>query len=472
MRTVFAALTSALCIIVFASSGFNVVAQQTLESSGPSKMNIAALNLKNSAGVAAGESELISDRLRGDLFNTGRVNVMERDQMQEVLKEQGFQASGACTDEACLVQMGQLLGVQALVTGSIGKVGSMFMVNVRMIDVKTAKIVKVVSVDVRGEIEDVVGKLKDIAEQLVSAAPEAKKPARTLNEKKEEPGITEKIGAVAGKIKDAAVSVVGSSPEEKKAAAETKVEEEKQNKPVEEDAVTLRNKNRSGIRLSMNMYFGKFADAEHSDYFNAIGTKTGQYTVDLDTISSLRKVSSSSLFNPTLLFSIKTGPFLVIDLGFGIGTQSVKYQRDSYYLDTTRTWSDDLTLFSFNSGLNFVKRWYPFKLNVGIFLDATYLNFAETYTRVENNYAYTLTDTTWYYHGFNASFGLRVGGEFLLGNHFGIGTDLFLRRSHFETTYRSESDYNAANQYIGETQYSRFVDFPVFGMGIGFNFYY
>jgi hypothetical protein len=94
--------------------------------------------------------------------------VMERSQMQEILKEQGFQQSGVCTDEGCMVEMGKLLGVQQLVGGSIGKLGSMYLVNLRCIDVKTAKIVAVVSEDVKGGIEEVVGVLAATAQRLAA----------------------------------------------------------------------------------------------------------------------------------------------------------------------------------------------------------------------------------------------------------------------------------------------------------------
>jgi TolB-like protein len=133
------------------------------------KLTFAILNIKNGSDVSVGEAEIISDRLRIEIFKTGAVDVMEREQMQSILKEQGFQQSGACTDEGCLVQMGQLLGVQFLVAGSIGKLGSLYLVNARSVNVKTGKIEKVVSVDIKGNIEDVVDELPRIARQLTSA---------------------------------------------------------------------------------------------------------------------------------------------------------------------------------------------------------------------------------------------------------------------------------------------------------------
>jgi len=141
---------------------------QTLERAATDmKDNIGVITLSNGSGVAQGEAAIISDRLRVELFKTGRVNVMEREQMRDVLKEQGFQQSGACTDKVCLVEVGQLLGVQYLVTGSLGKLGSLFLVNIRMIDIRTGRFIAVLSRDIDGSIEEVVEHLPGIAAELV-----------------------------------------------------------------------------------------------------------------------------------------------------------------------------------------------------------------------------------------------------------------------------------------------------------------
>ncbi|HMD67703.1 MAG TPA: CsgG/HfaB family protein [Chitinivibrionales bacterium] len=130
------------------------------------KETIAVMTLHGSSGITKDECELLSDRLRVEFFKTNMVDVMEREQMAEILKEQGFQQSGACTNESCLIEMGQILGVKKLVSGSIGKVGSLYLLNVRLIDIKTAKISKTVSEDVKGDLEEVVGRLADVARRL------------------------------------------------------------------------------------------------------------------------------------------------------------------------------------------------------------------------------------------------------------------------------------------------------------------
>lgn len=439
------------CIAAFC---YDVLAQKPLgAASGPFKKNIAVINLKSGSGVNASESELISDRLRGDLFNTDKVNVMERDQMQEILKEQGFQASGACTDEACLVQMGQLLGVEMLITGSLGKLGSMFLVNVRMIDVKTAKIVKVVSVDVKGDIEDVVGRLKNIAEQLVG---EQQAPTRSLNEapsapiesKKEEPKEESKKGPI--KVE--------------KAEIEKPKEEKKEEAEVTDNDLSWKTKNRSGIRLVVNRLLGPYNEQGHWIYNNTYGTKYSERKTALDSLYPETNVSG--FVNMGVLFSIRAGQIFVIDIGPSFTYGDVSYRKG---VSNAVTISNTLGIFSFHSGLNFVKRWYPFKMNIGILIEANYLNYAETFP-VTDSYGFT-SDSTIYSHGFNFSFGLRTSGEYLIGKHFGINVDIDFIRSNYETLTESYDNYNNGT-WIGTYDFSRIIDLPPILLGIGFNFYY
>jgi len=75
--------------------------------------------------------------------------------MEEILKEQQFQASG-CASEECVVEMGQLIGVDRMVAGSIGKIGPLFIISLRLLDVGTGEIMKNVSEQIEGDVTDLV----------------------------------------------------------------------------------------------------------------------------------------------------------------------------------------------------------------------------------------------------------------------------------------------------------------------------
>ena len=103
-------------------------------------------------GVSQSETRTLTNRLRDEMFKTGAYIVLERGKMDEVLKEQGFQQTGCVTSE-CAVEVGNMLGVQQMIGGSIGKVGNMYTVSARIIDVETGKVLKSANCDHIGAIE-------------------------------------------------------------------------------------------------------------------------------------------------------------------------------------------------------------------------------------------------------------------------------------------------------------------------------
>lgn len=409
----------------------------------PGIINIAVINMKNASGVSSGETEVITDRLRGELFNTGKVNVMERDQMQEILKEQGFQQSGACTNEACMVEIGQLLGVERLVTGSLGKVGSMFLVNLRVIDVKTAKIMKVVSVDIKGDLDEVVAKLPGVASQLVaSEAPaqteqpaalekkaEPKKPVETVSEKKEEP-------------------VQAKAPE----VADERAE---------------KNKNRFGIRVGMNLFGANITRIYHlKEYDPSTGDLIGDTTYNFDE-NSAATITRTPLINYYLKGVLKAGRYITIDIGGGYSGEQTTYDWDL----TRRVHSADI--YSLPSlGVNFTKRWYPLKINVGLMADFNILDYSIVYYSRDYTTDPFTRDTSLSYVTFNAGFGFRTGLEIMAGRHVGFNVDFVYYYSHFDTFTQHVDDTDASGTITASSDRQWSLTMPPIALGLGVSVYF
>jgi len=98
------------------------------------KMQIAVLDLqpKGSSTIIAGA---VTDMIRSDMVDAGVFSVVERNQMDQILREQGFQASG-CNDQACAVQMGKLLSAKKILVGEVTQVGKNILITVRIVDVE------------------------------------------------------------------------------------------------------------------------------------------------------------------------------------------------------------------------------------------------------------------------------------------------------------------------------------------------
>lgn len=124
-------------------------------------------------GVAPTEASILSDRLRSELLATGAFRVMERSQMDKVLKEQAFQASGACEGGECAIELGKLLSVERLVVGSVGRIGSVYTLQVRLLDVGSGEVVTTATDDRSGAIEGLLTISIPLLAKRLASAPQA-----------------------------------------------------------------------------------------------------------------------------------------------------------------------------------------------------------------------------------------------------------------------------------------------------------
>ncbi len=136
------------------------------------RVNIAVLDL-DPTGVTVKESRFLSDRLRTELFETNEFQVVEREKMEQILNEQGFQNTG-CTSVECAVEIGQLLNVNQIVAGAIGKIEDIYSISLRMIDVRTGAIIKTATEDYEGKLSEV---LTEIIPEIAGRLAEKKAPS-------------------------------------------------------------------------------------------------------------------------------------------------------------------------------------------------------------------------------------------------------------------------------------------------------
>jgi len=107
-------------------------------------------------GVDKDMASSLTDALRNKLMSTGNFEIVEREQMDKIMQEQAFQMTGACNDADCMAQAGKILGIKHMIAGSVGKVGEIYIVNSRLLDVETGEILFDVSVKYRGNIEGLI----------------------------------------------------------------------------------------------------------------------------------------------------------------------------------------------------------------------------------------------------------------------------------------------------------------------------
>jgi TolB-like protein len=121
-----------------------------------------------SSNISEGDAFALTNTLRTELGKTGIVDVMERTQMETILKKQGFQQTGACDETNCALEMGKLLSVKYMVLGSVGKVGKTYTVNARLVDVGTGKIQKDVTEYHKGSPDELLTSIMPVVAQKLA----------------------------------------------------------------------------------------------------------------------------------------------------------------------------------------------------------------------------------------------------------------------------------------------------------------
>jgi hypothetical protein len=87
-------------------------------------------------GLATAIGRTVSDMVRTRVGEGQNVKIVERGQMEQVMREQNFQNSDR-VDAAVAVRLGRLLGAAKMVFGSVSKLDTRLTINVRMVDVET-----------------------------------------------------------------------------------------------------------------------------------------------------------------------------------------------------------------------------------------------------------------------------------------------------------------------------------------------
>ncbi len=179
------------CIILFSFVCAGLHAQDA-ESVSDTRRTTAVLDF-DGLGITTMESIALTQRLAGEMVNTNAFILVDRSQMEEILQEQGFQQSG-CSSAECAVEIGNLLGVQQMVSGSFGKIGETYTIETKLFSVETSETIRAVNKTYKGAVDGLITQVELVAWDLAGL-----EPPDALKEKAgiplEEPKIVKKSGS-------------------------------------------------------------------------------------------------------------------------------------------------------------------------------------------------------------------------------------------------------------------------------------
>ncbi|MDA3886842.1 MAG: hypothetical protein PF638_14725 [Candidatus Delongbacteria bacterium] len=127
--------------------------------------------------VSHAEMRSIITLISSVLFKTNHFTVIDVSQRETVLKEQKFSLSGS-SDESSMLEVGKLLSAEAIIVGSIGRVGSKYVLSVKLLETETATTMNTAD-GIYKDLDELLNHIYDIAVEI--AEPYA--PAHEIVEK-------------------------------------------------------------------------------------------------------------------------------------------------------------------------------------------------------------------------------------------------------------------------------------------------
>jgi TolB-like protein len=118
------------------------------------KLKIALLSLVALGDVDADTVRLLSEALAGELRKRPGLQVLAQSDISALLGLEKTKEMLGCTDAGCIAEVGGALGVDRIVHGSIGRVGSSLLVNISSLDAKKGAHAASVSERLKGSTDE------------------------------------------------------------------------------------------------------------------------------------------------------------------------------------------------------------------------------------------------------------------------------------------------------------------------------
>jgi TolB-like protein len=95
-------------------------------------------------------SEYVLDELSANLVDSGKLIVVDRKEIDLIYGEYDFQTSGEVSDSS-MQEIGQMLGAQSIVSGSLTDIGGLYRIMIRVLNVQSAAVEVQYRTDIAGD---------------------------------------------------------------------------------------------------------------------------------------------------------------------------------------------------------------------------------------------------------------------------------------------------------------------------------
>lgn len=100
---------------------------------------LAILDFRPGKGMESEEARTLTGKLRAYIHATGKFTLINREDMESIAKNHEVEIA-ICKEDACLLELGMLLGAQKLLVGDVGELWGKYTMNVRLVDIASSQL--------------------------------------------------------------------------------------------------------------------------------------------------------------------------------------------------------------------------------------------------------------------------------------------------------------------------------------------
>ncbi len=133
---------------------------------GSEEITLAVLDL-GASGTDEKAAENLTQVVVHELKNFEGISVISRDEIKSMLLHEQSKMLVGCDDASCLAEIGGALGVQYLVSGSAGRMGDTYLLHLKLIDIREARVANRVAEAFQGQESQFIAATRFAARNLV-----------------------------------------------------------------------------------------------------------------------------------------------------------------------------------------------------------------------------------------------------------------------------------------------------------------
>jgi TolB-like protein len=127
---------------------------------------VAVLDAVLAAGIDPTVASPITDKIIEEMVNSGKFRVIDRANIERVLREKEFQLSSGIVRNEEVRRAGEYLGADYVIVANVTRVGSTYVISAKMIDVVSGEIASQASAEKEGKIDIVLQLARAVGAQI------------------------------------------------------------------------------------------------------------------------------------------------------------------------------------------------------------------------------------------------------------------------------------------------------------------